>query len=118
MKKDADKGQSASTKGNRRRRLLQYLIVFVGCVLVIDSLVGDKGVLQMLKKRQEVRSLDQALAAARAENARLFQEVERLKNDPAALEEVARRDLGLIKPGEKLFIIKDAAPTNVRPDTK
>lgn len=118
MTKDADKGLSTTTKGNRRRRMVQYLIVLIGCVLVIDSLVGDKGVLQILKKRQEVRELDQALAAARAENARLFQEMERLKNDPAALEDAARRDLGLIKPGEKLFIIKDAAPTNARPDAK
>lgn len=118
MKKDADRGLSAATKGNRRRRMVQYLIVFVGCVLVIDSLVGDKGVLQMLKKRQEVRAIDRALAAARAENARLFQEMDRLKNDPAALEEVARRDLGLIKPGEKLFIIKDAAPADASPDAK
>ena len=98
--------------------MVQYLIVFIGCVLVIDSLVGDKGVLQMLKKRQDVRSLDQALTAARAENARLFQEMDRLKNDPAALEEVARRDLGLIKPGEKLFIIKDAAPADARSKAK
>ena len=27
--------------------------------------------------------------------------------DPAAIEEAARRDLGLMKPGEKLFIVKD-----------
>lgn len=95
--------------------MVQYLIVFVGCVLVIDSLVGDKGVLQMLKKRQEAQALDRAVTAARAENARLSREVDRLKNDPEALEEIARRDLGLIKPGEKLFIIKDAPPADVRP---
>ena len=118
MNKDTDKGLSASTKGNRRRRMVQYLIVFVGCVLVIDSLVGDKGVLQMLKKRQEARALERAVAAARAENARLFQEMQRLKYDPTALEETARRDLGLIKPGEKLFIIKDAPAAGAHPGTK
>jgi cell division protein FtsB len=117
VKKDADKGL-ASTKGNRRRRMVQYLVVLVGCVLLIDSLVGDKGVLQMLKKRQESRALELAVAAARAENERLRLEVERLRNDPAALEEIARRDLGLIKPGEKLFIIKDAPPANATPDAK
>ena len=118
MKKDANPALSASTKGTRRRRMVQYLIVFVGCVLVIDALVGDKGVLQMLKKRQEARALDQAVAAARAEKARLLREADRLRNDPAALEEIARRDLGLIKPGEKLFIIKDAPPVDARPGTK
>jgi cell division protein FtsB len=95
--------------------MIQYLIVFVGCALLIDSLVGDKGVLQMLKKRQEARALELSVAAARAENARLRVEAERLRTDPAALEEIARRDLLLIKPGEKLFIIKDAPPASARP---
>jgi cell division protein FtsB len=95
--------------------MIQYLIVFVGCALLIDSLVGDKGVLQMLKKRQEARALELSVAAARAENARLRLEAERLRNDPEALEEIARRDLLLIKPGEKLFIIKDAPPAGTQP---
>ena len=31
----------------------------------------------------------------------------RLREDPAAIEEQARRELGLIKPGEVLFIVND-----------
>ena len=92
--------------------MVQYLIVFVGCVLVVDALVGDKGVLQMLKKRQDARLLDQAVAAARADNARLRDEAARLEHDPAAIEDLARRDLGMIKRGEKLFIIRDAPPAD------
>jgi cell division protein FtsB len=106
------------TSQSRRRRMVQYLIVFVGCVLVVDSLVGDKGVLQMMKKRQDARALDRAVAAAKAENARLTSEIHRIKNDDAALEEAARRDLGLIKPGEKLFVVKDIPPADIRPETK
>ena len=96
--------------------MIQYLLVFAGCVLVVDALVGDKGVLQMMKKRQEAQALDQAVAAAKTENAQLLMEVDRLRNDPAALEDLARRDLGLIKPGEKVFIIRDAPPADPRPD--
>ena len=101
-----------------RGRAVQYLLVFLGSVLVIDALVGDKGVLQMLKKRQDLRVLDQGVAAARARNSQMRAEIDRLNNDPAALEEIARRDLGLIKPGEKLFIIKDAPPAGAHPGTK
>lgn len=97
---------------------MQYLLVFIGCVLVVDALVGDKGVLQMLKKRQEVQTLDQAVAAARAENARLWSLANRLKSDPSAIEDLARRDLGLIKRGEKLFIIRNVGPADVRPGEK
>jgi cell division protein FtsB len=98
--------------------MAQYFLIFVGCALVVDALVGDKGVLQMLKKRQEAHALDQALAAARSENAQLREEADRLKYDPATLEDRARRDLGLIKPGEKLFIIRDAPPADARPGEK
>ena len=97
---------------------MQYLLVFLGSVLVIDALVGDKGVLQMLKKRQELRALDQAVTDARARNAQMRDEIKRIKTDPTAIEEIARKDLGLIKPGEKLFIIRDAPPADQRPGAK
>ena len=86
---------------------MQYGLVFIGCVLVIDALVGDKGVLQMLKTRQKAQSLYQAVAVAQTKNARLRDQIKRFTEDPAALEDAARRDLGLIKPGEKVFMIKD-----------
>jgi cell division protein FtsB len=98
----------------RGRRAVQYLLVFVGCVLVLDALVGEKGLLEMLKKRQEHRAAEQALADIRAENSRLRDEARRLQEDAAAIEDLARRELGLIKPGEKLFIIKDVPQTDSR----
>ena len=79
-------------------------------MLVIDALVGDKGLLAMIQARQEVRALEQSLAEVRAENTRLRDEARRLREDPQAVEDLARRELGLMKPGEKLFIIKDVAP--------
>ena len=95
---------------HRARRLLHYALVIVGCVLIIDSLVGEKGLLMMIKARKEYRSLEQSLASARAENARLREEARRLREDPAVIEALARRELGLIYAGEKLFIIRDIPP--------
>jgi len=118
VKKDADTGLGGLIPRRRGRQLVQYALVFIGCVLVIDAVVGDKGVLQMMKKRQEVEALDARVAAARAENARLRGQIKRINEDPAALEEMARRDLGLIKPGEKLFILRDAPPAAERPGSK
>jgi len=96
----------------RGRRAVQYLLVFVGCVLVLDALVGEKGLLEMLKKRQEYRALEQSLGDVRAENARLREQARSLQEDASAIEDLARRDLGFIKPGEKLFIIKDVPTTD------
>jgi cell division protein FtsB len=96
------------------RRTVQYVLVFVGCVLVLDALVGDKGLLEMLKKRQEYRALEQSLTDIRNDNTRLREEGRRLQEDPATIEDLARRELGLIKPGEKLFIVKDVPTTDSR----
>lgn len=93
---------------------MKYLVVLVGSVLMIDALVGEKGLLAMMEARAQHRLLEQSLAEARAENARLREEGRRLREDPAAIEDVARRELGLIRPGEKLFIIKDIAPRDHR----
>jgi len=87
--------------------VVRYLVVAVGCILIIDALVGDRGFLAMLKARQQYRTLDAALARARDENAQLREQARELRENPQAIEEIARRELGLIRPGEKLFIIKD-----------
>ena len=94
---------------------MQIALLFVGGVLVVNALVGDKGLIEMMKKREQYRALEQTLTRARAENARLREEARRLKEDPAAIEEIARREIGLIKPGEKLFIVRDVAPGDTRP---
>jgi cell division protein FtsB len=98
------------TPRRRRGRAIRVALVVIGCVLVIDSLVGDKGLLAMIEARQQYGRLEQSLAEARTENARLREEARSLREDPAAIEAIARRELGLMKPGEKLFIIKDVGP--------
>jgi len=86
------------------------LLIFVGLVIVVDGLVGDRGLVAMLRARQDYDNMYATIARQRAENARLRDEVRRLREDPATIEEIARRELGLIKPGERVFIIKDVAP--------
>ena len=81
--------------------------MLVSGVLIVDALFGDRGLIAMLKARQQYHSLEQALASARSNNSQLREEARRLREDPTAIEDIARRELGLIKPGEKLFIVKD-----------
>ena len=64
----------------------------------------------MLRARHVYDELSATIARQRAENARLREEARRLNEDPAAIEEIARRELGLIRPGERVFIIKDVPP--------
>ncbi len=94
----------------RNRKLLQIGLLLVAIAIVLDALVGDRGLLAMLRTRSKYSALEATVARQRAENARLAEQARRLREDPTAVEEVARRELGLIKPGEKVFIIKDVPP--------
>jgi cell division protein FtsB len=90
--------------------MVYLLLLVVAGAIIVDGLVGERGLVAMLRARHEYDGLTATIGRQRAENARLRDEARRLKEDPAAIEEVARRELGLIKPGERLFIIKDVAP--------
>ena len=46
------------------------------------------------------------------ENQQRLDEIRGIKTDPAALEDAARRELGLIRPGETIIIIHDARPAS------
>ena len=94
----------------RSRRILRYALGLVAAILLVDAIAGEKGLLSLLKARRDFASVEQALHRARRENAELREQARRLREDPSAIEEVARRELGLIKPGEKLYIVRDAAP--------
>ena len=98
---------SQPNRDGRTRRIVRFSLVFLALLIVVDALVGDRGLLAMLDARRQHTELAATIARQRAENARLREEARRLREDPSAIEEIARRDLGLIRPGETLFIVKD-----------
>lgn len=99
--------QPKATLASRGRRLLRHALLFITLVIVVDAIAGEKGLLALLEARRDYGALERSLARARAENAELREMARRLREDPSAIEEQARRELGLIKPGEVLFIVKD-----------
>ena len=75
-----------------------------GCPAIRGSLLPHD-------QRQEQAALATALAKVRLENQQMRDEIRRMHEHPAAaMEEAARRELGLIRPGETLVIIRDAHP--------
>lgn len=101
---------SRGVNAGRGRRLFRFALICFTLIVVVDAVVGENGVLALVKKRRQFAAAERALAQSRDDNAALRETARRLREDPGTIEAVARRDLGLIKPGEKVFIIKDAAP--------
>ena len=65
-----------------RSRILNYVLVLITVVLVVDALVGDKGLLETMRARRQFAGVAAALAATRQDNARLRDQIRRLKEDP------------------------------------
>ena len=91
----------------RRRKVLNTLLAFATVVLLVDAMVGDTGFIERLRAGRQYEQAVAELAAIRHENALLREKMRRLRDDPAAIESIAREELGLIRPGELLFIIRD-----------
>jgi cell division protein FtsB len=90
-----------------RRRFVSYALTFITIVLVVDALVGDKGLLETIRARKQYAEVAASLNALRQENQRLRNKIRGLTDDPSTIESVAREDLGLIRPGELVFVVKD-----------
>lgn len=91
-------------------------------LLVVNALLGERGLIKTLRVKREFAEQLRALEAVRAENQRLLETVRQLSDDPRAIEEAARRDLSLMRPGELLVIVKDVEPEGreqgQRPDSE
>jgi cell division protein FtsB len=90
-----------------RRRALGYAFFGLAVVLMVNALVGENGLIAGLRAQREYESMMSDVIRLRLENQQLREQARRLRDDPAAIEETARRDLGLVRSGETLVIVHD-----------
>lgn len=93
-----------------RRKVLNVILGFATVVLMADALVGDKGLMERMRARTQYESQAGALQKLRNGNAAMREQIRRLKDEPSAVEAIARQELGLIRPGEVVFILRDVKP--------
>jgi len=89
----------------RKAAVLASILAVIG--LIVGSLFGDRGMLHLLEQQKATQELERQLDDLRAENGRLAAEIRALKTDPRAIERLAREDLGLARPGETVFLIRE-----------
>ena len=86
-------------------RRLQLALAFVTSAVVADSLIGERGFAARVRAAHEYTRATHALRAIENENAGLREQIRRLQSDPTMIEAVGREELGLIRPGELLFVM-------------
>jgi len=73
--------------------------------LVVHTIFGEHGYLALRQQEKELERLELQIKRLEEENRRLAAEVEALKSDPQAIERVAREELKLARPGEKVITL-------------
>src|SRR5277367_6332322 len=74
---------------------------------------GQNGLTVYQQKRQDAQSLDRQLHSLQKENDQLKGHVDRLKNDPNAIEHQAREELHYTRPGEVIYTLPaKSTPSN------
>jgi cell division protein FtsB len=85
-----------------RRKLLWAAVALAG-VLAVFSIGDSRGFRHYLRMQQDVEGREARNAQLGERNRAMVREIEALRQDPAAIEQAAREELGFIKPGEVII---------------
>jgi cell division protein FtsB len=90
-----------------RKKLFITAFCFFFLILLIPSLFGKKGMIEIFRTQRAHRVLVQDIEYLEKKLSKLEKEIEELENDPKAVEMKARDKLWLMKPDEIVIIKKE-----------
>jgi len=94
-----------------RKRLLLAVALCAILALVGRSILGDRGLFEVWRKKSSHQQLSAEVQVLRDENTSLRRQIEALRHDPLAIERIAREDLGYVRPGEITFVFREDTKT-------
>lgn len=100
------------------RRNWSLLLVAALALLLLQDIFGTHGLIAMRRSQKEAKKVQKEISQLDEENRKLEEKVQGLKSDPAAIERIAREEMGLARPGEYIFKLppRSSAPETPAPD--
>ncbi len=93
----------ATQTGKRRVKWLRYVLLGVAGLGVYHLLTGPSGTVNLLRLKREKARTEAELDSLTRRKQELSIEKARLERDSAYIERVARKELGMSRPEEKVF---------------
>ena len=88
------------------RRVLQSLAALCAIVLILLSIVGDKGLIRLHLLQDREASLKREIEALKVERAEWLEKIHSLRNNQTYLENLAREKMGLVRKDEKIILLR------------
>ncbi len=93
----------------KKKRLLFFILSFF-LILGFLTFFGDKGILHLLRLQKELSRIKEVNSKIEEENRKLKEEVRRLQDEKRYIEEIARKELGMVKEGEVIYQFESSPP--------
>lgn len=93
-------------RGPLRRIVRRYLLALLGAVTLLLYaywVLGPPGYMAWSRRDREERALLQEIRTLKREKKRLAERIKALRDDPKAIEGLARQDLGYVRKGEVVY---------------
>ncbi|PCJ15059.1 MAG: cell division protein FtsB [Gammaproteobacteria bacterium] len=88
-------------------RIIVALLAFIAVYFQATLWVGDRGIANVFALEKEQQRFVEKNSVLKERNQALNAEVESLKSGLEAIEELARKELGMVKEGETFFFLID-----------
>ncbi len=97
-----------------KQKILLSLSTLVIFSLLLFIIFGDNGLVDLNLLKRERHLLIEKNAKISMDNLSLYREINRLEHDTGYIEDVVRRELGLISEGEVIFKLKNNGEHKVK----
>jgi cell division protein FtsB len=98
----------------QRRKVATIATGALALMMGYGVVFGNNGLTVFEHKRQEAQALQHQMQLLQAENERLSGHVERLQNDPGAIEHQAREELHYTRAGEVIYTLPSLPPSQAK----
>ena len=97
-----------------KQKILLYLSILIIFSLLLFIIFGDNGLVDLNLLKKEKHRLIEKNAKLTMDNLSLYRESDRLEHDPGYIEDVVRRELGLIGGDEVIFKLRNNGERKVK----
>ena len=95
-----------------KKNIMLVLAIMTMFLMLLFIVFGENGLMDLYKLKIKKDTLSKENDEIKKENLSLYRTIERLKNDPKYVEDVARKELGVIGEDEVIIKVKPTKPTN------
>ena len=89
-----------------KKNIMLVLAIMTMFLMLLFMVFGENSLTDLYQLKIKKDSLSKNNDALKKENLSLYREIERLKNDPEYVEDVARKELGVIGKDEVIIKVK------------